>query len=166
VLRKKKKVPTCPAGHPQEESWERCPFCEAEKHESRSVRIVGSAARDQATDPGDGAVVVQRTASPVRPLAGWLVALGGEQAGRDFRVEVGRNSIGKGAECNVVVKDPQVSEKHAILEIGEDRHVTLRDLDSKYGTFVDENRVHGERPIHDGDHIRVGATELRYRSYE
>ncbi|MCA9750598.1 MAG: FHA domain-containing protein [Gemmatimonadetes bacterium] len=168
MLGKRKSVATCPAGHPQEDTWERCPFCEAERLGSDGARQVTAeqvALADSSADSG-GATRVSRRAPGTRPLAGWLVVLGGEQEGRDFRVEVGRNWIGKGGECDVLIKDAHVSERHAVLEIAEDGSRILRDLDSKYGTFVDETRVRGERAVNDGDHIRVGNTELRFRSYE
>jgi len=169
LLRRKKQPRTCPEGHPQEESWERCPFCEAERNEARAAKQVSRdvvIAADQPTDPGDGAIVVPRRHTGRRALAGWLVAVGGEQDGQDFRIEVGRNTIGKGAESDVVIKDAHASEKHAVLEVSEEGRARLRDLDSRHGTFVDECRVHGERPISDGDHVRIGNTDLRFRSLE
>jgi hypothetical protein len=159
----------CVEGHAQEESWERCPFCEAERNEKRAAKEVSRElmiATETPVDPGDGAVVVPKRTSSRRALAGWLVAVGGEQDGQDFRIEVGRNTIGKGAESDVVLKDAHASEKHAVLEVSDDGRYRLRDLDSKYGTFVDECRVHGERPISDGDHVRIGNTDLRFRTLE
>ena len=167
MARRTKDERTCDRGHVQEETWEHCPFCEAEQRDQAakrvSRRVVSTA--DATPDPGDGAVVIARRETGRRPLAGWLVVLQGEDEGEDFRVEVGRNSIGKGADCDVMVRDPYVSERHAILEIKEDGSLTLRDLDSKHGTFVDESRVHGERPLRCGDDVRVGHTELRYRAF-
>jgi pSer/pThr/pTyr-binding forkhead associated (FHA) protein len=39
----------------------------------------------------------------------------------------------------------------------------VRDLDSRNGTFVNGQRIWGERPLRPGDELRVGATRLVYR---
>jgi pSer/pThr/pTyr-binding forkhead associated (FHA) protein len=93
------------------------------------------------------------------------VALAGEQAGRDFRLERGRNLLGKGAECDVVLKDALVSERHAVLEIDDDGRAVLQDLGSRHGTRVNDGPVSGRRDVHDGDRIQLGGTELSFRSF-
>jgi DNA-binding NarL/FixJ family response regulator len=82
-----------------------------------------------------------------------LIALGGE-----------RVTIGKDDSSDVVIgSDATVSRLHAALE----RYASgwcLRDLGSRNGTFVNGERVFGERVLHAGDEIRVGGTRLVYRT--
>ncbi len=171
----KKKAPprTCPEGHPQEESWEQCPFCAAE----RAAGATGpseSGVRDLSDpapsgDPGRGAVVVKRKASAGRPLAGWVVALNGEQEGTDFRLKTGRNILGKGAKCDIVLRDAYVSERHAVLECpATEGAYVLEDLGSRHGTYLEDEPIEQGtgRRIPDGSRIRLGHTELFFRSFE
>ncbi len=148
---KKKPAPRkCAEGHELEESWEQCPFCEVDRREETSRR----------------AVVVSKPVVGPRRLAGWIVALGGEQDGEDFRLRTGRNVLGKGEKCDVVLKDSQVSERHVVLEyrVSDDRW-TIQDLESKHGTSLNGKRIEGDgRPMKDGDRLRVGKTELYFRS--
>src|SRR5437868_10639987 len=51
----------------------------------------------------------------------------------------GRIQIGRAAECEVILDDPQVSRFHAELVLGDG--VQLRDRGSANGTFVGEERL-------------------------
>jgi pSer/pThr/pTyr-binding forkhead associated (FHA) protein len=55
-----------------------------------------------------------------------------------------------------------VSRTHAILELAED-HLTLHDLGSRNGTFINGQRVTPEHPqlLHNGDEVRLGKMVLR-----
>ena len=60
--------------------------------------------------------------------------------------------------------DQTVSGLHAVLErIGESGWV-VKDLSSKNGTFVNGERIWGERPLYPGDEIQVGGTRILFRS--
>lgn len=170
LFRKKRSTPrTCPEGHPQEESWKKCPFCEASKSPLAVAGGNGDPAvappEGRSPEPGPGATVVPKKVLEVRPLAGWVVVLNGEQQGEDFRLGTGKNVIGKGGRADVRIKDAYLSERHAILECGEKDTYTLTDLESKHGTFVNGKRVHGARPVKDGDTILLGHTEMKFRSF-
>ena len=76
----------------------------------------------------------------------------------------GRLTIGRDADCDVALADDEVSRLHAELErVGA--HWVLADHGlSTNGTFLNGERVHGEKALHDGDTIRVGSTQLLYRA--
>ena len=63
-----------------------------------------------------------------------------------------------------VNNDPDVSSKHAEIRI-VGSIVTVRDLGSTNGTFVNGNRVTGEQPLADGDLVAFGDTgpKVEYR---
>jgi len=167
---KKKEPRTCAQGHPQEPSWEKCPFCTAEdlpRERAGNGADTGASSPAVTSDPGRGAVVVPRKNKPAAKsvLAGWLVAVGGEQEGDDFRVHLGKNVLGKGPQADIVIKDAYVSERHAMLE-SRNGKCTIVDLDSKHGTFVNGRRIAEPSGVADGDRITLGHTELKYRSFE
>ena len=84
-----------------------------------------------------------------------LVALGG-----------GRLTLGTDpANDLVLADDPTLSRLHAVLE-RYGAGWSVRDLDSRNGTYVDGRRIVGERPLRPGDELRVGATRLVYRDDE
>ena len=71
-----------------------------------------------------------------------------------------RSALGRAASNDVVVElDPSVSRLHAVIE----RYPTgfcVRDLGSANGTFVNGERVVGERRLRTGDEIRLGNSRL------
>jgi len=142
-----------------EESWERCPYCEAEKEPLPRKGENGGT-----VTPTEAVEVVARKESDARRLVGWLVVTAGEQLDQDFRVHTGKNVIGKGSKADVLIKDAYLSEKHALLEFTEDGYV-LSDLKSKRGTELNGKPVEAERSLRDGDRIKVGNTELKFRTF-
>lgn len=86
-------------------------------------------------------------------------------AGRSEMAElVGtRVTIGRGKSNDVVVDEPTVSTLHALVERLGDRWV-VRDLASRNGTFVNGDRLWGDRPLHGGDEIRIGGARLLFRT--
>lgn len=83
-----------------------------------------------------------------------------------IRIELSsdRTTLGK-AETNDVVLDwdRKVSRLHAVLERLATRWC-VRDLSSSNGTFVNGERIWGERPLRHGDEIRIGETRALFRA--
>ncbi len=164
MAEKKKPVRFCEKGHPQEESWEQCPFCAAEKNDTAPApeeKTTPEGEPATIASPSRSVIVVPRKGSD-RGLAGWLVALNGEQTGQDFRLLEGKNLIGKASPSDIVIRDAYVSAKHAVLEFADGRYV-LRDEGSKNGTFVNGERIAADRELAPDDLIRVGRTELKFK---
>ena len=68
-----------------------------------------------------------------------------------------RTTIGRAAEADLsLASDATVSRLHSAIERYPGGWV-LRDLGSSNGTFVNGDRVVGDRPLNPGDEIRVGA---------
>jgi hypothetical protein len=168
VFNREKKTRTCPEGHPQEDTWEQCPFCTADGlpgGRAESHPELADETEPAPPEPGKGAVVVPKKKPKVeRALTGWVVAVSGEQEGEDFRILAGRNVLGKAATVDIVLKDSWVSERHAVLE-SQNGTYRLSDLESRHGTFVNGERIAEPHAVSDGDRIRLGRTELKFRSF-
>jgi DNA-binding CsgD family transcriptional regulator len=77
-----------------------------------------------------------------------------------------RCSIGKRGDADLpITADAAVSGMHALLERAG-AVWCVRDLGSRNGTFVNGDRLFGERALRDGDEIRVGRTRLLFRDEE
>ncbi len=87
----------------------------------------------------------------------------GAAAGRALAVaEVGRRYVvGSDPGCDLVLADPSVAPAH--LRVRRDyRGVTVADLDTGYGLYVNDHFVAGERGLRDGDVLAVGKLRLRF----
>jgi DNA-binding winged helix-turn-helix (wHTH) protein len=83
---------------------------------------------------------------------------------REIDLLEGENEIGReGSRANIVIDDPTVSRRHAVISAEQDR-VTVADCGSKNGTFVGGRRI-AAQPVEllDGIELRVGSVELIYR---
>jgi ATP/maltotriose-dependent transcriptional regulator MalT len=85
--------------------------------------------------------------------------------GREVVVlEAPRVSMGKARSNDVVLpSDPTVSRMHAVLERFAGGWC-VRDLAARNGTFVNGQRLLGDRQLRSGDEIRLGATRLVFRA--
>src|SRR5215471_3567512 len=71
------------------------------------------------------------------------------------------NSLGRHPNNTIQLLDKIVSKEHCIVEQRDGRFV-LRDLGSLNGTYVNGDRVRGERYLKHGDEIALGSTRARY----
>ena len=89
--------------------------------------------------------------------AGVLVARKGPDAGKTYQLVEGDNVIGR-EDATVILTDPAVSRRHAIIRKAGDTH-TIYDLGSRAGTVVDGEKLEGVR-IEGGSVISVGRSEI------
>lgn len=85
----------------------------------------------------------------------------------EHRLEI-RNSatIGRARDADLRLADDCVSRKHArisILRSETGKSLTIADLDSANGTFVNQERILAIRPLAVGDLIGIGNTRLSLR---
>lgn len=74
-------------------------------------------------------------------------------------------TIGRGPSCDVGLPwDSNVSRVHAeLVKVGDDWAVVDDGL-STNGTFVEGERVERRHRLHDGESLRCGDTDLRFRA--
>jgi DNA-binding winged helix-turn-helix (wHTH) protein len=117
----------------------------------RTVHGVGYAFSGEAID-------ISRAALDRSSAAAWVLVW----ENRQFPLFHGEHIIGRDPQITVTLESTTVSRQHARLRVSPEA-VTIDDLGSKNGTFVNDNRVVEEMRVSDGDRIRVGSlmTTLR-----
>ena len=113
----------------------------------------GGAGRDTIPQPAEPFGLAQTAAAlSLQPLAG----------GRGFPLEAGRTiMLGRGRQCEVVLADDTVSSNHARLESkGQGGRVTVTDLSSSNGTFLNGRRITSAQ-AQVGDVLRFGNAEFK-----
>jgi DNA-binding winged helix-turn-helix (wHTH) protein len=87
-----------------------------------------------------------------------LVIYKGTLAGMRWPLGYEPITLGRAADCDIVLPERQISRYHVRIERDADGYV-LRDLGSKNGTFVNGERVRGQLyRLRDGDEISLATT--------
>lgn len=81
---------------------------------------------------------------------------------RDVPVNSPQFIIGRAEDCNLRIQNPLVSRHHCVLAVEGD-NVYARDLESRNGTGINNQRLAGSQRVHDGDILWVAATPLAVR---
>ncbi|MFF4968913.1 FHA domain-containing protein [Streptomyces sp. NPDC001037] len=91
-----------------------------------------------------------------------LHVVAGPDAGGVHLLHGGRITVGRSADADVPLDDPDVSRLHCAVTVGADGRVSVTDLGSTNGTTLDGTRV-GERPVRfpAGALLRLGESALR-----
>src|SRR5689334_8404563 len=138
IFGKKKKCPSC--GEKLHASWDQCPYCGWSEGAPAAAAAPAAPAgggggkmRTMAIDMGGGGGAVQGSG------VGWLVPLDGPQSGELSQLK-GRAIVGTAADCDVVMKEPSISGRHAEF-MSTSQGFRVNDLGSTNGTFVNDKRV-------------------------
>lgn len=131
---------TCPnCGKNYDASLTKCPYCSDE---------------EETEPPVDDEKIAN--------VVGWLVCIAGSDKGRDFRLHVDNNSVGRGAENDINLKDTKVSrQRHfsVVYDSENDNYFVM--MGGGTGIVrVNNLPLGGNTPLKKGDKIRVGNTTL------
>jgi pSer/pThr/pTyr-binding forkhead associated (FHA) protein len=74
---------------------------------------------------------------------------------REHRLRQGANSVGRDAANDIVLNHESVSRNHAVITV-ESKVVSVRDLESKNGTYLNNQRIRYEVEMMSGAEIRFG----------
>src|SRR3954469_18057491 len=104
------------------------------------------------------------TFNPRHPaLMSKIRIVNGPYRGREKSLSEKALTIGRDAEAGIQILDRSASRFHAeVFPVGGMYFV--RDLDSKNGTFVNDEKVTDEELLREGDVIKIGSTELIYEA--
>jgi Inner membrane component of T3SS, cytoplasmic domain len=83
----------------------------------------------------------------------------------DLRLGPGDFVVGRAPECDLVLDDTLVSRRHAAFRI-VGSVVELRDLESRNGVTVNQQRVVGTASLRHGDRVTIGSQELLLRDID
>lgn len=121
----------------------------------RTAHGVGYAFCGRVTEPDRPA---SAEGGPVRFWLAW--------GSRTFALSPGDNVIGRDPRCDIWLDHSGVSRRHAQIRVAksEERPV-LTDLESTNGTFLKGKKVESSTPLADGDVIKVGSLNVRFREW-
>lgn len=91
-----------------------------------------------------------------------LVIAKGQHAGKVIPVKKKQFAIGRHRECPLSVSSARISVHHCAILLRKSS-VWVRDFDSTNGTYVNDERIVGDRELHHGDLLRVGSLVLEVR---
>jgi uncharacterized RDD family membrane protein YckC len=79
--------------------------------------------------------------------------------GRQIELPEGELTVGRSRTCAVMLNDLSVSRNHALVVVRPGR-VTVKDLDSSNGTYLNGIRLAAEAEVADGDRLTIGETDV------
>ena len=97
--------------------------------------------------------------SPPRAPIVELVIAGGPDAGRRFALAAGEHVVGRGPGADLTLPDRSMSRRHLVLRVGTSG-VTVADLGSSNGTYLEGARMDDERAFAPGQALEAGRTLL------
>ena len=147
----------CPeCGFHQSGAHNYCERCGALLHvEGSTAETTGPfALTDTELDAGGvGGAIVEGPALAVRS--------GGGISGEIFRIAAERVTIGRDPRSDIFLDDVTVSRNHAVVERAGST-ITLQDLGSLNGTYVNRRRIDAPEQLADGDELQIGKFRLAY----
>jgi pSer/pThr/pTyr-binding forkhead associated (FHA) protein len=91
-----------------------------------------------------------------------LVVSHGPHRGKAIPVKQSSFLIGRNAQCHLRPASPEVSDYHCTL-ITRNGKVFVRDLNSSRGTFVNQQKLEGERRLVHADQLKIGPLAFEVR---
>src|SRR3954447_1064756 len=103
---------------------------------------------------------MSRTSTSTLPAR--LVFVGdGPLRGQQFTLRPGAQTIGRGADADLVLALPELSREHALLFV-DGAGASIADAGSRNGTFVNGEPVRDRRALAAGDVLSLGGARLRF----
>jgi pSer/pThr/pTyr-binding forkhead associated (FHA) protein len=90
----------------------------------------------------------------IRPLSG---------ARQHISIDLATVSLGRSADCDVVLPDEAVSRHHAEIRAQHDRYLLI-DTGSRNGTYLNRHPVTKAAILRDGDEIAIGPFRIGFHT--
>ena len=178
----KESTRVCPNGHIYSSNLSKCPFCPSPDlkmkvgmnnfNQGDATVTFGSKGDKTSIMGGVGKGIGNKTiivgadsAAPPkagRKIVGWLVSFTWKPEGEDYKIFEGRNMISNSGDGDIKINDPSVSTPHCMI-LYRTGTIKIKDELSTNGTFLNGEAI-DEATIKDGDIIKVGKTELKFRT--
>lgn len=156
----------CPNGHYYDASiYSKCPHCTGITEQIKICEVCGESydAKKYTSCPhcqGKGTVALFQ-----KNVVGWLVAIKGPHKGKDFRLQTGRNFIGRDDIMDVCLRyDNAVSRnKHAVL-LYEPKGCTffITPGESHELAYLNGEVLLDAKPLKSGDILTLGRSDLMF----
>ena len=91
----------------------------------------------------------------------YLVVTEGAEHGRIIELGAEPITIGRTPPCEIVLRDVELSRSHCRVHLQEDM-ISVEDLESTNGTFIDGRRVDGTATLREGGYLQIGRHLLKY----
>lgn len=102
------------------------------------------------------------TATIIPAYAGTLRVLSGPDAGTVARFVPGRHEVHRGPTGSAVLRDPEMSRRHAQLDVAPDGRAAIVDLGSANGTLIGGRNAVAPVTLAAGQTIEAGSSVLRW----
>ncbi|MXX74890.1 MAG: FHA domain-containing protein [Holophagales bacterium] len=116
-----------------------------------------------------GAVPTMPTPTVPGPVAGWLVVVEGPGIGRDLRVGIGRNDLGRSSENRISLPfgDARISRRCHLWINYDPRHRVFSVVPGSGANlaYLNETAIEERMPLAHGATITVGETRLRFVAF-
>ncbi len=89
----------------------------------------------------------------------WLIVMNHVAGVEPFELTQGVHVIGRGRDCDFVIREPTLSRHHARIRVSRQGEFVLEDLESKNGTFIDDVKI-SRQPLTTTSVIRIGGVRL------
>lgn len=90
-----------------------------------------------------------------------LLVVGGELNGSIFNLNLGETTVGRNPDCAISLDFHGVSRRHFTIEV-TDGEVTLNDLGSANGTYLNNQKLTDPTVLKRGDVIKIGAIAMKF----
>jgi len=93
-----------------------------------------------------------------------LIVRAGDDGDRSIELTPGLNTLGRSSSNDFPIEHPSVSDHHCVISV-TGRTLTIRDLDSTNGCFVDGQPIK-EANLYEGQTLHLGEVELIWERSE
>lgn len=73
-------------------------------------------------------------------------------------------TIGRDIDNDIVLKDPSISRHHTQIIVHDDNSISISDMGSANGTFVNGTRIDAERYLRKNDTVRLGSVDFDWKN--
>ena len=112
-------------------------------------------------NPGEMSILQQ----PAQRRAACLVQYSGAQLGKRFPLDNDSMTIGRSPQTDICIDEPSVSRRHSKFSI-KGENVSVEDLGSSNGTYVNDKRLEGSLDLNDQDMLRLGTILFKFFANE
>ncbi|MBI2092795.1 MAG: diguanylate cyclase [Deltaproteobacteria bacterium] len=110
-------------------------------------------------EPVEKTIITKVTKLPEESVKrAYILFLSGPLIGKLMHLENGLTTIGRAPDANIAINDSRISRHHLQIDVSSE-NVTIEDLGSTNGTFINGERVKKQK-LADGDKIQISSTTV------